>query len=158
MRVFTIKASRKKLFAVLMLATAIFVVVVAFLSSHSAKNVVSQIENVNAHNESERIAFLSQFGWQVNEEPTEIREVIIPEQFNEVYNNYNEIQIKQGFDLSKYKGCTVKRWTYTVVNYPNYENSQVVLANLLIYDGRVIGGDICSTELDGFMHTFKMEK
>ena len=31
-----------------------------------------------------------------------------------------------------------------------------VLAHLIIYDNRVIGGDIANTTLDGFMHGFEM--
>ena len=41
-------------------------------------------------------------------------------------------------------------------NYPGYENKDgVIRANILVYDGRVIGGDVCSVELDGFMHGFE---
>ena len=32
--------------------------------------------------------------------------------------NYNQIQIQQGFNLEKYAGQRVKRWTYIVRNYP----------------------------------------
>ena len=30
-----------------------------------------------------------------------------------------------------------------------------IRANLLVYDGVVIGGDVCSVALDGFMHGFE---
>ena len=43
-------------------------------------------------------------------------------------------------------------------NYPGYENKDgVVRANLLVYEGRVIGGDVCSVELDGFMQGFEKQ-
>ena len=41
---------------------------------------------------------------------------------------------------------------YTVTNYGNYNGT--VLANLLVYRGRVIGGDICSADANGFIHGF----
>lgn len=111
--------------------------------------------SMKAADSAERVAFLSQFGWEVSEDPIEVSEVIIPEEFDEVYENYNEIQKEQNLDLSKYKGKRVKKWTYEVKNYPSSESSDgIIRANLLVYDGVVIGGDVCSVELDGFMHTF----
>lgn len=111
---------------------------------------------LRAANEEERQFFISQFGWQTTGEPVEVTEVFIPEEFDEVYTRYNETQKKDnGLDLSKYKGKRVKRWTYAVTNYPGYENSEdCVRINLLVYSGLVVGGDVCSTELDGFMHGF----
>ena len=68
--------------------------------------------NVNASTAEERIAYLSQFGWQVDEDPVEVSEIIIPETFDETYTNYNELQKSQGFDLSLYAAKRVKRWIY----------------------------------------------
>ena len=68
---------------------------------------------------------------------------------------YNEIQKAQNLDLTPYAGKRAKRWTYNIKNYPGYEgDSGTVQANILVYEGAVIGGDICSTELDGFMQGF----
>jgi hypothetical protein len=110
--------------------------------------------NLKASTHQERMSFLSQFDWEVNEEPVEIKEIIIPATFDETYTAYNEIQKAQGFDLTEYADVRVKRWTYTVKNYEGYENSECIHANILVHDGIVIGGDICSVELDGFMHGF----
>ncbi len=118
----------------------------------ASKNGIS----LKASDNAERIAFLSQFGWEISEDPIEVCEVIIPDEFDDTYENYNEIQKQQNMDLSKYKGERVKKWTYEVKNYPSMENSDgVIRANLLVYNSVVIGGDICSIELDGFMHTFE---
>ncbi len=124
----------------------------------------SDVSNVNgivlrASDAKERVAFLSQFGWEVSEDPLEVAEVIIPSEFDDTYKAYNEIQKKQGFDLEKYKGVRVKRWTYEIKNYPGYaEDSGCIRANMLVCDGKVIGGDICSVELDGFMHGFQVKE
>jgi len=32
----------------------------------------------------------------------------------------------------------------------------IVQANLLVFEGRVIGGDVCSLEAGGFIHCFEM--
>ena len=46
-------------------------------------------------------------------------------------------------------------WSYDILNYPGYENTEgIIRGNILVYEGTVIGGDICSNELGGFMHTF----
>ena len=101
--------------------------------------------------EAARQQFLSEMGWQVSEKYDECKVIVIPEQFNDVYNNYNKLQKEQGFNLEKYKGKTVEIYTYTVYNYTGYEDKDCVKCNLLICDGMLIGGDVCSTELGGFM-------
>jgi len=93
---------------------------------------------LKASDTKERVAFLSQFGWEVSEDPLEVAEVIIPTEFDETYKAYNDIQKKQGFDLEKYKGTRVKRWTYEIKNYPGYAgNSGCIRANILVCDGNV---------------------
>ncbi len=103
------------------------------------------------------LAFISSLGWEVSEEPDEVREVVIPAEFDEVYRNYNSIQIKQGYDLTDYAGERAKRWTYTILNYPGYEDEEFIKINILICDDKIIGGVVCSVRLDGFMHGFSKE-
>lgn len=158
MRVFTLKTTRKSIFCALLGITALFALVITLISVSTGKEVAGREETLIASTNSQRVAFLTQYGWSVKEDPVEVKDVIIPESFEDVYTNYNKIQTEQGMDLSKYQGKAVKRWTYTVTNYPGYEGKECVLANLLVLEGKVIGGDVCSTELDGFMHTFKSKQ
>lgn len=113
-----------------------------------------KIEKCAAGTNEQRIAFLESFGWQVSDEPEESGDVVIPSEFDGVYERYNELQAEQGCNLRRYAGKRCKRYSYAVLNYPDEES---VRANLLVHDGRVIGGDICSLELDGFMHGFARE-
>ena len=106
----------------------------------------SDFKNVKTN--EDRIEFLKKYGWDVQSEPREIAEVDIPSKFNRIYEQYNQLQIGEGLDLEKYKGKSVKRYTYLVVNY---EYDGTVFANLLIYNDRVIGGDISSAKADGFV-------
>lgn len=110
--------------------------------------------NLKASTHEDRMSFVSQFGWEVEEEPIEIKEIIIPTEFDDTYTAYNQIQKEQGFDLLEYAGERAKRWTYIVKNYEGYENKECIHVNILVHDGIVIGGDVCSVELDGFMHGF----
>lgn len=126
----------------------------------NTRSVATKTETINfkASNNKERLEFISQFGWEVNTEPEEVAEIIIPQEFDDVYNNYNELQLQQSCDLTDYAGKRVKRWTYVIKNYPGYtEEETCVRINILVYDGMVIGGDVSSTELSGFMHTFRKE-
>lgn len=100
--------------------------------------------------------FLETYGWQVSATPKEIEEVTIPKEFNRVYTIYNDLQLAQGFDLTPYAGKAVKRYTYEIYNYPDLPKG--VVGNLLIYNNSVIGGDVCSVAIDGFMHGFSLEE
>lgn len=153
MFVYTFRSSRLKW---LLLIALCALAVGAFLyfggSSPASQNGAIVLRAGNA---AERLAFISQFGWDVAEDPVQVTEILIPAEFDEVYEKYNEIQKKQDLDLSLYAGKRVKKWTYAVRNYPGYEGrADVIELNLLICDGLVIGGDVCSTELNGFMHGF----
>ena len=45
-------------------------------------------------------------------------------------------------------------YTYEITNYPTGETG--ILANLLIYKNTVIGGEVLSPQLDGFLHGLAM--
>lgn len=121
----------------------------------SANNVTSVTQFlINAQTADDRAQFLSQFGWEIDPEPLETRDVIIPAEFDEDYTEYNEMQKQLGFDLSEYKGQKAKKWVYTVTNYPGISSN--VTATLLIVDGKVIGGDISSKGTQKFTHSFLM--
>ena len=125
-------------------------------NSGSLKNNELLVNN-SALNIEEILEFISSFGWEVSAEPDEIREVVIPVEFDDVYKDYNQIQLSQGYDLTQYVGQRAKNWTFTVLNYPGYEGNEYIKINLLICNGTVIGGDVCSVRLDGFMHGFSKD-
>jgi hypothetical protein len=112
----------------------------------------SQISYDKIKTDADRARFLSQFGWEISATPIESAEIIIPDQFDKIFTGYNEMQKRQGLDLSKYKRKDVMRYTYEITNYPGYEGT--VYINLLIYRNRVIGGDVCSADAGGFIHGF----
>ena len=102
----------------------------------------------------DRIDYLSAYGWQVSEEPIATQELLIPKEMDDSYTEYLALQNGQGFDLQKYTGKRVKRYTYEVLNYPTGESG--VQANLLICKNTVVGGEVLSTRLDGFLHGLAM--
>ena len=112
---------------------------------------LSEEHNTHAADNAARIAFLSGFGWEVSSEPLECVSVIIPQQFGDVYRNYNELQTAQGFDLMRHRGKQVTRYTYTVTNYPQRPDG--VQLNLYICEDLPVAGDVVCTGTDGFQDT-----
>lgn len=104
---------------------------------------------------TQRLDFLQSFGYELNPEPIDVRQVTIPSVFNDVYTQYNEMQKAQGFDLSGFKGKECTQYIYLVTNYP--DNDSEIHATLLVREGVIIGGDVCCAEVDGFMHGFALD-
>ncbi len=141
--------------SVLLVACAAFGLFAAGKSVSAAVSTDKSGISYLADNAQRRVEFLSQFGWEVDEDPVEVSEVIIPAEFDNAYKEYNDMQQGHGLDLSKFSGVRAKRWTYTVKNYPGYESKEgTVQANIFVLEGAVIGGDICSLEKDGFIQDF----
>lgn len=102
----------------------------------------------------DRIAYLESYGWSVSPQALAVEELLIPEEFDATYDQYLALQADQGFDLSKYRGKRIKRYSYEITNYPSGETG--VQAALLIYKNTVIGGEVLSSQLDGFIHGLAM--
>ncbi|MPM72554.1 hypothetical protein SDC9_119530 [bioreactor metagenome] len=102
----------------------------------------------------DRVAYLKSYGWEVNPQAIAVEELLIPEEFNETYDQYLKLQSSQGFDLTEYTGKRVKRYAYEITNYPTGETG--VQAGLLIYKNTVVGGEVLSSQLSGFIHGLNM--
>lgn len=157
MFIYSIRAKTIKFFAVLCVSLVAVITVIAFVPAYGDMTVSvskdSEINYTGIKTNEDRIAFLSQFGWQVKSEPVETAEVTIPAEFDKIFAGYNEIQKRQGLDLSDYKKKKVTRYTYEVTNYDGEDG--VVYANILVWRNKVIGGDICSADVKGFIHGFE---
>ena len=103
---------------------------------------------------ADRVAYLSEYGWEVSPEPLSTEELLIPAEMDESYQEYLALQQEQGFDLSEYAGKRVKRYTYEIYNYPSGETG--VQANLLVCRNTVVGGEVLSPRLNGFLHGLAM--
>ena len=113
---------------------------------------------VFASDEDEKnIDFLESYGWRVDENHIEKEALKIPDIFDEVYNNYNALQMLSGLDLSDYKGKDAIRYTYIVKNFPQ-KTDQAVRANVLCVDQNPVAGDIMTVKIDGFMYSLSYLK
>lgn len=157
MFVVSMKTSKKKLLSYIFLSLIFIIGICTMITRCGMKSNASANAGtvLLAQTNEQRIAYLKGFGWEVSQEAIEIRQVMIPQNFSDVYLKYNKIQKEQGFDLSEYKGKLCNQYSYEVTNHPTGE--KIVMAHLLVYEGEIIGGDISSPTLDGFMHGFKPE-
>ncbi|MBR2108547.1 MAG: DUF4830 domain-containing protein [Ruminococcus sp.] len=91
-----------------------------------------------------QVKFLSQFGIKIDKNTKKTDTVTIPESFNAVYEDYNNLQIEAGLDLKPFRGEQVSRVVYKINKKEGY-------ATLLLFKGRVIGGHLSTGEYgDGY--------
>ncbi len=124
---FSLKSAYKK---VLCIGVCIGVLLAAFCFSRSIES------NNSGKTNEQRIAYLQSLGLEVVTAPAEVQQVIIPEIFSDVYSRYNTIQRKAGFDLSDYKGETVKLFKYKM-------HDEAADAFIIVFKEKIIGGHIC---------------
>ncbi len=157
MFVLSIKASTIKVATVICVSVIALIVLLTMIpvtEPTAASLMYSPVSSYNFSNvktNEDRINFLKQFGWETESEPSENVKVTIPTKFDKVFVGYNELQKQQGLDLGKYKGKDVTRYTYKITNFENF--SGTVYANIIVYRGKVIGGDVCSADVNGFVMT-----
>lgn len=162
MFIYSFKASTLKFFGVIGIAVITLIALVLLIPTNTTATtpeIATMNENISFNNvksKSDGAKFLAQYGWEVEDNVVEECEITVPADFDKIMTQYNEIQKQQGLDLTKYQKKTVNRYTYKVTNYPNY--SGTVYANVITYRGKVIGGDICTADAKGFLHTFSMPK
>ena len=160
--VYSVKAQTLQFFSIVALSVVSLLVLIAFIPTYEPtviNTLYTETANVNFNKiktNDDRIDFLEQFGWTVAEIAVDEQKVKIPETFDKIMLSYNEFQRQMGLDLAKYKGKEVMRYTYEVTNYPEYEGR--VYANLIVYRNKVIGGDICSADAQGFLQGFVKTK
>ena len=94
-----------------------------------------------------RVQYINTLGIKLQNDNFTQKQVVIPQTFNKVYNNYNSLQLKAGFNLENYCGKQVTIFTY------NIDSDTVV--NLIAFNNRLIGGDIASLKIDGKMTALK---
>ena len=99
--------------------------------------------------EDDRVAFIEQFGLKVKGTSVETKSFVMPDNFDRVMAGYNEIQKRQGLDLSKYTKKKVTRYTYEIEGYNDYDGD--VMVNLLVFRNRIVGCDVSSRDPNGFV-------
>lgn len=145
MLIWTARFSRKKA-ALAVVAMGVVIVALIILIGRAPAEEDASLPRL-ADN-SQRVAYLQGLGWEVEPEPLETLQFLLPDTLAEPYLAYNELQKSQGFDLSACCGKQVSRYTYTVTNYPGRPTG--VQANLYVCEELPAAGDILCPGSDGF--------
>ncbi|MBR4206167.1 MAG: DUF4830 domain-containing protein [Clostridia bacterium] len=159
MFIWTVRANTLKFFGIIAVSLAVLCAVILAVPEYvptSTKAITAAAEKYSykkVKTPEDVQKFLAQFGWETESEPLETAKIKIPSEFDKVMKSYNELQRSQGLDLSRYRGKEVTRYTMKVTNYPNYKGT--VMANVIVYRNKVIGGDLCSSDVTGFIHGFE---
>lgn len=150
MFVCSVRASTIRFSLLIALMLAVLVTVIAFGTGQSVA-VFKDGETyrfTGVKDAEDRVAFLSQFGIEVKDEGVSEESFTMPDALDRVLLGYNEIQKRQGLDLSKYQGKKVTRYTYEVKN-GDYEGTTLV--NLIVCRGRVVAADVSGRNPDSFV-------
>ncbi len=150
MLIWTLKFDRKKAAFWVVMAALVMIGIVLMLGAHAkaAPAPSGSARPSSVKSEKARVAYLADCGWKVESPALKEETVLIPTNFSPVFEEYNALQKQQGFDLCPYSGKEVKLYTYRVIDSKLGDN---ILAMLYVCGGSVIGGDVHSTALDGFM-------
>ncbi|MGI6280252.1 MAG: DUF4830 domain-containing protein [Acutalibacteraceae bacterium] len=131
----------KKTLAVILMAILVLFLTAAWLTS-------VKFSMIDGSTHAKRASYIKSLGYDIDGQKVTSKEIIIPDKFGDVYGKYNELQKQAGFDLSDYKGKKA-----TVYTYPLWEDDRVI--HLIVVEGKIVGGDICETAVDGKMEPLK---
>ena len=156
MFVFTAKLNRKSAVAAVVALALLLIAVILLVSLHSIGGSGKPApETAGIADADDAARYLAGLGWQVEPQPLEIRELVIPRSFSGVYADYAALQARQGYPLAEYGGMEARRYSFRVLNHPSGEEN--IVADLVVCGQTVIAGDIQSTAMDGFMTGLKGE-
>ncbi len=119
----------KKGLAVILVALIAIIIIIGQFSTIS-------IGVVDGSTNQKRVAYLSSLGLKVNETAVSVKNTRIPEKLSGIYEEYNEIQKSQGFNLSNFKGKDATHYSYSLSDKEN------ITVNILVVDNKIIAGDI----------------
>ena len=149
MFVFTARFNHRKAIAILA-ALGLILGALILLTGLHGRSTAASVVHTGIKTNADRIRYLSACGWEVSEFSIDEQDIIIPREFDGIYETYAALQASQGFSLQDYAGMEAVRYTYRVLNHPS--GAEDVVADIIVYRGTVIAGDVQSTALDGFMH------
>lgn len=109
-----------------------------------------KLSKIDGSTNAQRVEYLESLGINVEASDVTFKQTVIPSDFSDVYKQYNKLQKKAGFDLSRYKGKPVKVYTYFL--------NDTTEVHLIVQNGCIIGGDIADIRLDGEMKPLLNQK
>lgn len=133
----SIHATRKKVVGVLCVIFAVLIAAILFFFGPEKGE-----GDVRLLTEEDRQAYMASFGWETEAEPTEVKAIVVPSEDDILLQRYNEIQLGQGLDFTRYCGQEAIRYTYAVTNADD-GGTRICL---YVCDGVLAAADIASLE------------
>ena len=146
MNIYTFKLTKKHIVGAVVAVAALIALLILLIPNGKAAETGA---SVTVKTPEDCVQYLSGLGFQLDAASGESRKVQIPKDFDAGYQAYNQMKQDCGFDLLKYAGKKVDLTTYKITNWPDGET---VLADVLVYKNKVIGGAIYTAAVDGFMY------
>lgn len=125
--------SKKFVIAAIAAAVILSAVIIIF-PDHKEPQDTAGNAVTDASDTDHRTAYFASHGWEVEE--ISVKDIIIPSDFSDAYEEYAVIQDKQGLPLREYAGREAQIYTYNVMNYS--PDSHKMHAELLVCDNTAI--------------------
>ncbi len=108
------------------------------------------VRNAGSFDNDYVISFLSENGIEVFPESAEVSFVVLDEN-QPFYNDYYDLQLSQGFDISEVTGKRIKKYSFEVFKMHGSKKSETFYANVYLYNAEIIAAEIVCVSLDGYM-------
>lgn len=108
----------------------------------------AKASGIDGSTNAKRVEYIKSIGIEPDDTDVSSKEIVIPQSFSEVYKEYNRLQKKAGFDLSRYKGENAAVYTYGISG----DDRQV---HIIVCKDKIIGGDIADINVNGEMLPLK---
>ncbi len=127
---------------ILLLSAAAVLAAVILISPDNKDKIQPDISAVSASTAAERIDYFASHGWEVEE--ISGKDIVIPSVFSTDYEEYVEIQDRQGLPLRSCSGRGGKLYVYQVKNYS--PDNRKMLAELIVCDDTVAASLVYSED------------
>ena len=146
MNIYTFKLTKKHIVGAILAVAALVALLILLIPDGESMETGAKM---TVKTPEDCVQYLISLGYEPDTATGDCRKVQIPREFDAVYQTYNQMQKECGFDLLKYAGKKVDLTTYKITNWPGSES---VLADVLVYKNKIIGGAVYTAAVDGFMY------
>lgn len=146
MNIYTFKLTKKHIVGAILAVAALVALLILLIPDGESMETGAKM---TVKTPEDCVQYLISLGYEPDTATGDCRKVQIPREFDAVYQTYNQMQKECGFDLQKYAGKKVDLTTYKITNWPGSES---ILADVLVYKNKIIGGAVYTAAVDGFMY------
>lgn len=145
---FSIVVTKEKAIAGIAMLAVLALCVIYFFTYFKAEVPTSKYEIKNT--DRQRRIFIESYGYTLKADKAKKENFKVPENFNDTFMQFERLQNEMGLSLEKFKGETLKKYTYLLANTPS-----TVYAEIYMYGKYVVAGCIVNPDLkEGYIKSF----